>query len=282
MRRTPRKVGLALAAALLASSSIPFGAFAETAAPAAPPAAAAAGPAKDVPSGAGDAAMAEAASPPAAQDGPLPFAIAHEAAQGLREVGMARMLIARGDAATAAQMIEAAKTRFDGAEGMAIARGALGAPGAAPGADAAAGTGTAPETVADAAADAGALQAPDASAGEGRWLPIAARMSVSETMERSPAAAEALRAAGEQIGSGDHQGARETLRLNGIDVVAQVAMLPSESTMAAIGQAASLVQSGDLQGADAQLAAIEAGLVIETASLHGAPAAEPGAAVQTN
>ena len=169
----------------------------------------------------------------------LPFELSRDAAFGLREVQIASRALNAGDTNAARQLIGDAQKRFGAAEAQAI-------------------------TLDQLPSKAGQ------SVEQGSFYPVGAQLMVSEAMSSSPAKQDAMKRAGEQMASGDHGGAHETLRVNEIDVATIVALLPKDGTMEALDGALAALDR-DPQAAAQQLASIERGVIVEGVGLRATP-----------
>ena len=169
----------------------------------------------------------------------LPFELSRDAAFGLREVQIASRALAAGDKDTARQLIGDAQKRFGAAEAQAITLDQL-------------------------------PSKEGQSVENGSFFPVGAQLMVSEAMSSSPQKQQAMQEAGQQMASGDHTGAHETLRVNEIDVATIVALLPRDETMKALDGALAKLD-GDPQAAAQQLAGIERGVIVEGVGLRATP-----------
>ena len=185
-----------------------------------------------------------AAKPDASQPSEMmPFKLSRDAAFGLREVRVAQQALHAGDTEAAASLLDEAKTSFQAADADAITLDQL------------------PSKAADQTD--GAL-----------YYAVGAQTTIREDLSSQPAKQQAVADANRQVQAGDHAAARETLRVNEIDLTTVVALLPKDATLQALDEAIDLIGQDKAQDAATTLASIEQGLIVEGMGLHGVPSDE--------
>lgn len=109
------------------------------------------------------------------------------------------------------------------------------------------------------------------------YVIINASMSVAEDFISTPAKQKAISQANEKIKAGDRQGALETLRLAGIGIVENQALMPLKQTQQNVAKALDLMKHSKYYEANLALKAAEDGIIIDSESVIGTPAAAPAA-----
>ena len=175
--------------------------------------------------------------------GMMPFQLSQDAAFGLREVQIAHAALQAGDMKAAQTLLSEAKSRFEAADAQAITLDKL-------------------------------PSKKDQSVPEGKYFPVGAQTMIREDLSAQPAKQQAVQEASEQVKSGDHEGARETLRVNEIDMATVVALLPQDKTMQALDQAIELLGQDKADEAGQALSSLEQGMIVEGMGLTGVPKSE--------
>ena len=257
----------AFALALLASTALPLGAFAQTTGSTGSNAAPMTKPSTASP---------EAAAKPSVDQtdqGALPFDVSRDAALGLREVQFARMALMQGDGASASKLVADAQARFKAAETQTVMVNPADMQSGA-GANASSGTQSAkPATGTEmASADHG-------KAGEQAYFPVGAQVALAESFsEQNPsktgaASTQPKTGTAQQTASNSASTAPESLKLNELDVAVVVALLPQQSTVDTLAKVAQLIKDQKLPEAATQLASIEQGVIVRGVEAVGTPKA---------
>ncbi|MGL4270646.1 MAG: YfdX family protein, partial [Plesiomonas sp.] len=110
------------------------------------------------------------------------------------------------------------------------------------------------------------------------YVIINASMSVAEDFIPTPAKQKAISQANEKIKAGDRHGALETLRLAGIGIVENQALMPLKQTQQNVAKALELMKHSKYYEANLALKAAEDGIIIDSESVIGAPMVAPTAA----
>jgi len=176
----------------------------------------------------------------AGQQSLLPFQVSRDAAFGLQEVRTAQAMLRGGDTKAAQDLLTQAKSRFETAQSGAI-------------------------TLDQLPSKQGENVAP------GKYFPVGVQTMIREDLSGQPGKQAAVGKAGEQMKAGDREGAKETLRVNEIDVATVVALLPQDQTMQTLSRAVELIGQDKAADAAQTLASIERGVIVEGVGIKGVP-----------
>lgn len=105
------------------------------------------------------------------------------------------------------------------------------------------------------------------------WLPVAGDVLVNEDFKMHPEKAAALKAADQSLKKGDKKGALDNLKLANVDVDYVVAVVPLETTLADIHQAAQDIDAGKYYEGSQSLRMIQASLHYDVLDVATAPKA---------
>ena len=78
-----------------------------------------------------------------------------------------------------------------------------------------------------------------------KWLPVDGAMALDEDYTASPAKSAGVSKANAQLKNGDHEGAMQTLKLAGVNISFDEAVVPLNATMAGVNKAETLLDSGE-------------------------------------
>ncbi|MGL6116241.1 YfdX family protein [Plesiomonas sp.] len=103
------------------------------------------------------------------------------------------------------------------------------------------------------------------------YVIVNASMSVAEDFVPTPIKQKAISTANEKIKAGDRKGALDTLRLAGIGIVENQALMPLKQTQQHVNKAIELMKEGQYYEANLALKGAEDGIIIDSESLIGTP-----------
>ena len=103
------------------------------------------------------------------------------------------------------------------------------------------------------------------------WLPVDGGLTLGEDFVATPAKAEGVAKANEQLKKGDHKQAMETLKLAQINVALVMEVAPLEKTISGIDSAAQLIDSGKYYEGNQALKGVEDGIRYDVADANLGP-----------
>jgi hypothetical protein len=104
-----------------------------------------------------------------------------------------------------------------------------------------------------------------------KWLPVDGAMAIAEDYTASPAKTASVAKANAQLKSGDKQGAMDTLKLAGVDVSFDEAVVPLKVALDGVSKAETLLDSGQFYEANQQLKGVQDAIRYDVADYTGTP-----------
>lgn len=103
------------------------------------------------------------------------------------------------------------------------------------------------------------------------WLPVDGALTLGEDFVATPAKAAGVSKANEQLKTGDHKSAMETLKLADINVAFAMEVAPLDKTISGIDNAAQLIESGKYYEGNQALKGVEDGVRFDVADINSGP-----------